>query len=240
MRTDPSSSNALRPIVATLACVLGVACSRSGEPRGSAADSSVSVTANATSSVAAPAVRAQVANTDPCAWVSRDDVEHILGPLAANPVRIVGAERADPSPDGNGCLYQPKGGQGGEPYALAVEVIVDGGLTLETGLGAQLPGLGEALMAKTSPGEAASEAGLDWAGGVSGIYGARQGHISIMMGDQAPWLAGRASTASRAASSTESRICRSRRRRVTPASRRPARIRARSSRRVKRRPCSGR
>ena len=97
-------------------------------------------------------------------------------------------EDTNPAPDGNGCLYQPRVALGGEPYALAVEVIIDGGLTLETGLGAQLPGLGEAQMAKTSPGEAASEGGLDWAGGVSGIYGARQGHISIMMGDQAPWL----------------------------------------------------
>jgi len=165
-------------------CLVNAACGRSDAPGAEASASA----ARAAQSAALPSTRVQLVAHDPCAWLPRDSVEQILGPLAADPVRIVGAERADPAPDGNGCLYQPRVALGGEPYALAVEVIVDGGLTLETGLGAQLPRLGEAQMAKTSPGEAASEGGLDWAGGVSGIYGARQGHISIMMGDQAPWL----------------------------------------------------
>jgi hypothetical protein len=139
-------------------------------------------------SVAASGFQVQLISHDPCAWLPRDSIERVLGPLAADPVRIVGAERADPAPDGNGCLYQPGVASSGEPYALAVEVIPDGGLTLETGLGASLPGLGAGLTATTTPGEATPEGGLDWTGGVSGIYGARRGHVSIMMGDQAPWL----------------------------------------------------
>ena len=123
----------------------------------------------------------------PCAWLPRDSVERILGPLAATPVRIAGAELADPLPDGNGCLYQPRLSPGGEPYGLAVEVIIDGGLTLETGLGASLPGMAE-RSSRQRRRPVRQRPRVVWTGWVAspGSMARDAGTFAILMGDQAP------------------------------------------------------
>ena len=138
---------------------------------------------------APPAMRAlasiptQLVGQDPCAWVTAADAGRLLGPLAGPPVRVESAERTNAAADGSACLYQLSRPSGELSYAVAVEVVVDGALTLQTGLGATLPSVGEDLVATTGPAGSNGNGFWDWVGGYPGLLGFRRGHIAILMAE---------------------------------------------------------
>jgi len=73
-------------------------------------------------------MRTQLTGADPCAWVSRRDVEHIVGPLGATPQRVASAETPQPQLDGEACLYRLRD----TTHQLTIQILVDGLTALET------------------------------------------------------------------------------------------------------------
>jgi hypothetical protein len=134
-------------------------------------------------SVAEPAsaVRTQPLGADPCAWLTRAEVEGIIGPLGAAPYRVNDAEQFDqPNPKGSACFYQLATHSEDEPAFVAVGVILDGSATIEAGLGAGLSETGLDSLGGTDEGYKA-RGGWDWKNDLGGaLKTARIGHLAIM------------------------------------------------------------
>src|SRR5690349_1450512 len=121
------------------------------------------------------AIKAQLANGDPCRLVTPAEVAKVAGrPTRGVPVRVSSAESVTPSSSGSGCMYelQPEAGQ--EPGMLAIEVKVDGAAEMEQGLGAGVGGMFRGSEAKDSV--------WDWVSGLpAGLFAGRRGHVGILV-----------------------------------------------------------
>jgi hypothetical protein len=107
-------------------------------------------------------MKTQITGADPCAWVSRRDIEHILGPLGATPQRVASAETPQPQVDGEACLYR----LGDTTHQLTVQILVDG-LTAQEA---------------TSSIERRRDSTWDFESSVpGGLTIARQGHLGLRM-----------------------------------------------------------
>jgi hypothetical protein len=129
----------------------------------------------------ASAMRTQPQGADPCAWLTREEVERIIGPLGAAPYRVNDAEQFDrPSPQGSACFYQLAAHSEDEPRFVAVGVILDGAATIEAGLGAGLSEKGLDSLGGTDEGYK-QNGGWDWTNDLGGaLKTARIGHLAIM------------------------------------------------------------
>jgi hypothetical protein len=141
----------------------------------------------------ASAVRSQPLGADPCAWLTRAEVERILGPLGAAPYRVNDAEQFDsPNPQGSACFYQLATHTEDEPAFVAVGVIVDGTATIEAGLGAGLSETGLDSLGGTDAGYT-KRGGWDWKSDLGGAFKtARIGHLGIMSSIQGSRLSSEA------------------------------------------------
>ncbi|MEW5918129.1 MAG: hypothetical protein AB1762_17130, partial [Gemmatimonadota bacterium] len=145
------------------------------------ADRAQDSSAPAVAAAEASAVRTQPLGADPCAWLAREDVERIIGPLGAAPYRVNDAEQFDqPNAQGSACFYQLVGHSEDEPAFVAVGVILDGAATLEAGLGAGLSERGLDSLGGTDEGYKLN-GGWDWTNNLGGaLKTARIGHLAIM------------------------------------------------------------
>ena len=130
----------------------------------------------------AGAVRTQPIGADPCGWLSRVEVERIIGPLGAAPYRVNDAEQFDqPNPKGAACFYQLPTHSEDEPAFVAVGVILDGTATIEAGLGASFSDAGLESLGGTDEGYR-KRGGWDWKSDmpVVALNAARIGHLAVM------------------------------------------------------------
>jgi len=125
------------------------------------------------------------ADADPCAWVSRDEVEKLVGRLAGPPWRGHSASNVEPSPDGRACAYRLAAIAPGAEAAeeIAIEVNGEDAMTNETALQS-----GDALAARVlgAPDDTTSGAsgdhttgGWDYSGGLPTSFTGRIGHVAI-------------------------------------------------------------
>ena len=75
------------------------------------------------------AARTQPANTDPCSWVTAEEVAKLLGPLAAAPWRADHADSPDSASNGHACVYPLEAHDQRPPdapmYSVALELETD-------------------------------------------------------------------------------------------------------------------
>lgn len=102
------------------------ACGSSDAAEGSAGSS------DASSEVSAAAtVETQRLPSDPCALVSRAEIEKLLGPLIADPQRVTANGMEEPDPEGEACFYEGNTPAGELRHFLSLQVAPDAA-TLET------------------------------------------------------------------------------------------------------------
>jgi hypothetical protein len=80
-----------------------------------------------------PAIQTQ-AYLNPCAWVPKEKVAEVIGPLAGEPELGRSAESPRPDNEGNACVY-PFTGRNGQASRLAIEVDPSGSAEFEQAMG---------------------------------------------------------------------------------------------------------
>jgi hypothetical protein len=151
--------------LATLAC-----------GRGEAKDAATPAARSLTAAAAAP--RTQSADRDPCSWISRADVEQILGArLAYAPARVVGGDQLDSASDGSACLYELPHGQGLRKL-VSMEIGVDDPGALQSAF-SMLGRVDKRLASSEANGDSLVRGRWDFVSGVpGGMVTARRGRIS--------------------------------------------------------------
>ncbi len=142
--------------------------------------------------VNASAVQTQPLDADPCGWLTRVEVERLIGPLGAEPTRVNDAEQFDtPNPRGSACRYQLQAHSDNNEAFIAVGVVLDGGSAIEAGLGATFTEMGVAALGGADRADTSSSR-WDWMSNLpsDALKAARQGHIAIMTSVRAPSLRG--------------------------------------------------
>lgn len=137
-------------------------------------------------------VPSQEPPADPCAILSRTDVEQVLGPLAEPGQRARSAERPDVDPDGNACVYTLAGqSPAGGSVNVAVQLVFGGASLPESGFGMvkeliakEMGDLtdGSTHRAKPAVPNAVSAGEWDYEGGVPGLWVGRIGHVAVQIG----------------------------------------------------------
>jgi hypothetical protein len=123
-----------------------------------------------------PTFQTQQLGADPCAWLTPAEVSAALGKkLRGVPVRVSSAESITPSARGGGCLYEIEPESGQEPGMVSLELMFDGAVEMQAGLGAGIEG-----MFKEGEGKWIGE--WDWVSGFPiGLFAARQGHLGVLI-----------------------------------------------------------
>lgn len=96
------------------------ACARSDASERSATGSS-----DAPQRAGVAQVETQQLPSDPCALLSRAEIEELLGPLIADPQRVTSNETQEPDPEGDACFYEGNTPAGELRHFLSLEVAPD-------------------------------------------------------------------------------------------------------------------
>lgn len=134
----------------------------------------------------------QPLDADPCGWLTRVEVERLLGSLGAEPLRVNDAEQFDqPNPRGSACRYQLQTHSDNNEAFIAVGVVLDGVSAIEAGLGATFTETGVAALGGADHADS-SRGRWDWMSNLpsNALKAARQGHVGIMTSVRAPALQG--------------------------------------------------
>ncbi len=161
--------------VATLVTLGTLACGGDRRRDGAAATSSAGGVAGGLPPVT------QLAEPDPCSFLSQSEAEGILGPLKQPPLRVKNDESREPDPEGRVCAYFPLDQGDRRDENVRVEVATHDGLgfQLATGAAVQATGdwvaghpLGDTTMA--GPWDAAARVGNQ-------LFTARQGDVAVQV-----------------------------------------------------------
>ncbi len=161
--------------VATLVTLGTLACGGDRRRDGAAATSSAGGVAGGLPPVT------QLAEPDPCSFLSQSEAEGILGPLKQPPLRVKNDESREPDPEGRVCAYFPLDQGDRRDENVRVEVATHDGLGFQLGTGAAVqatgdwvPGhpLGDTTVA--GPWDAAARVGNQ-------LFTARQGDVAVQV-----------------------------------------------------------
>lgn len=163
--------------------VVVLACGGGGEG-GSHASSSGAASAPSTAASSnagdAPVADALPPRPDPCAWLTRDEVAAIIGPLQPTVQRVFALSNPEPRDDGRACLYQTAPASAGAPSARIVVAVDPAGNTEVEDVGKIL----SARIAKDAPGTVTvdtTKAGHGWdaSSWLIDTYHARLGSLAV-------------------------------------------------------------
>ena len=162
-------------LLVTVAACGGDSGAQTGGP-----EASGSASASASASDARPPLELAQAPDDPCAWLSPEAAQGILGGFSAPPVRVRPGQNPSPDPDGTGCLYtlhmQPQMGTG--TVVLSVELSGGQAADLVSAATRSLFGAGPDT---ASRGAGSSSSGWDHESRLGTTYLARIGHIGVQV-----------------------------------------------------------
>ena len=118
---------------------------------------------------------------DPCAWLSPEEVQAILGGFSAPPVRVRPGQNPSPDAYGTGCLYtlamQPQMGTG----TVTLSVALDGGQAADLVSTAAASMFGGAPGTGARDSSASASSGWDHQSRLGTTYLARIGHIGVQV-----------------------------------------------------------
>lgn len=127
---------------------------------------------------------------EPCAWLTKEEVGKVVGPLAGEPYRARNAETPRPDDSGLACAY-PLPGRNGATVPMSVQVDPTGTTAMEQATGM----LGQMFSNELNDGRAAAPPkeekrtdGWDHEGGLPGLHVWRLGHITVQIGGGAGFL----------------------------------------------------
>jgi hypothetical protein len=118
-----SMHSARRPLGALLGAALFVGMSACG--RSEASERSATGSSDAPQRAGVAQVETQQLPSDPCALLSRAEIEELLGPLIADPQRVTSNETREPDPEGDACFYEGNTPAGELRHFLSLEVAPD-------------------------------------------------------------------------------------------------------------------
>jgi hypothetical protein len=118
---------------------------------------------------------------DPCAWLTPEEVQGILGSFSAPPVRVRPGQNPSPDPYGTGCLYtlalQPQMGTG----TVVLSVALSGGQVADLASAASASLFGVEADSVSGSGREAPTSGWDHQTRLGTTYLARIGHIGVQV-----------------------------------------------------------
>jgi hypothetical protein len=170
----PHAARSTAHTLASIALVLGAAACHRGEKNG--ADGAKDAGAQ---SASAPAVQY---NRAPCDWITRAEVEKVLGePLISDPVRVRSAENAMPQANGDGCLYEMKQTSEIAKRVVAIEMVLDDAGAIQAGFSG-VPDIQAVFKDRESKGDSLVDGRWDYVSGVpGGLTMAREGRITAQI-----------------------------------------------------------
>lgn len=153
-------------VVVGVAALVISACGDDGRMAASAATTNGAVTT---------ALSTQPLSSDPCSWLSVNEVSQVLSrTLRGVPVRVASAESIKPSATGAGCMYELEPLRGATAGIVSIEVKIDGA--------EMQAGLATATGRSRTSAEETWSATWDWVSGVpTGLFAARQGHVGVLV-----------------------------------------------------------
>ncbi|MBK5188792.1 MAG: hypothetical protein JJD97_11155 [Gemmatimonadaceae bacterium] len=121
-------------------------------------------------------------NKAPCDWISRAEVEKVIGePLTGDPVRVRSAENPIPQADGDGCLYELKSPSELTKRTIAVGLVTDDAGEIQAGFSG-VPDIQAVFKDKVSKGDSMVDGRWDYVSGVpGGLTMAREGRITAQI-----------------------------------------------------------
>lgn len=160
--------------------LLVVAAGCGGDAGGQADRSESNGNVSAAADAARPPFELAQAPDDPCAWLSPEEAQAILGSFSAPPVRVRPGQNPSPDPYGSGCLYtlamQPQLGTG--TVTLSVALYGGEAADLVSAASASLFGVAPDSTGNSS---ASASSGWDHETRLGTTYLARIGHVGLQV-----------------------------------------------------------